>query len=244
MALKVIPIAIIEDSINDADRLKEVWSAYCQKNNLEVKLDVFRDGESFLKAYKFQYDLIFMDIDLPKINGIDTSEELRKKDNEVTLVIISNSPRYAIDGYSVNASDFILKPISGTILNEKMKRLIKIIQYKQSKNINIALKNNIVIKSKDILYIEVIGHNIVYHTNLKTITCRGTLKEAKDKLKSESFFRINYSILLNLDFVMSIDGYNCHLTNGETLYISRNRKKDFNLIFSRFLGGTLWYYYV
>ena len=98
MALKVIPIAIIEDSINDADRLKEVWIDYCQKNNLEVKLDVFTDGESFLKAYKFQYDLIFMDIDLPKINGIDTSEELRKKDNEVTLVIISNSPRYAIDG--------------------------------------------------------------------------------------------------------------------------------------------------
>lgn len=239
MKSKVIPIAIIEDSTVDLERLKLVWEEYCSKMNFEISIDTYDCAESFLENYNFQYDLIFMDIDLPKKNGIYASEELRKIDNEVTLVIISNTPKYAIDGYAVSASDFILKPISPSILFEKMNRILNIIQYKKSKNVNIVLKNNVILKSKDIIYVEVIGHNIVYHTSNQQITCRGTLKEVKEKLSSCCFFRINYSILINLDFVLSIENYNCNLTNGETLYISRNRKKEFNYTFSRFLGGTL-----
>lgn len=234
----MLPVAVIEDSVNDAKRLQDVWREYCDLTNTDSALDIYPSAEEFLSQYHCQYDLIFIDIDLPGKSGLFASQKVREADESVPLIIVTQVAKYAIDGYTVNATDFILKPISVGILKEKMVRVNNIIERRKSMSINLMVKDNI-IKTENLIYVEVSKHNIIYHTIDGNIVCRGALKNVETKLPPNVFTRLNYSFVVNMNYISSIDKLDCKLTNGETLFISRNRKKEFSYDFARFLGGSL-----
>ena len=91
-------IAIVEDEKDFSDQLQEYLKQYAKENNVEIKVSVFYDGESILAGYAPEYDAIFLDIQMPGIDGMQTAERIREIDEEVVLMFITNMAQYAIYG--------------------------------------------------------------------------------------------------------------------------------------------------
>lgn len=236
----MIKIAMVEDNAKDAERFRAVLHDYQAEKGLETELTVFEKGNDFLSDFIGQYDIVFMDIELPDGNGLEISRELRKKDKHVILVFLTNLGQFAINGYEVDALDFMLKPVEKDIFSEKMKRILRHWKRNRKLNVNVVLAGGKkIIKSKNIIYVEVQKHDILYHTKDEVIVERGALKNVEEQLKNALFARPNYCFIVNLRHIVGVDKYDLLLDNGETLQISRNRKKDFMSEFSRYLGGTI-----
>ena len=120
-----------------------------------------------------------------------------------------------------------------------MKKFAAAVMSNQSSEINLLINNGKrVIRSSDIVYVEVIKHDLSFHTVNGVFTERCSLKEVESRLSKSHFSRPNYCYLVNLRYVVAIEKFDVILSTGDALQISRNRKKEFIDDFSRFLGGS------
>lgn len=162
---------------------------------------------------------------MPNINGIDASFKLRKFDHEVKLIFLTNLQQYALEGYKVEALDYLIKPIKYTSLKNV---LLKVLKAKNSDK-KIIIKNIdgiFSINMKDIYYLEVLRHKIIYHTTNGDVALWGNLSLEENKLDLEQFAYCNNCYLVNLNYVTKIDNENVYL-NKISLKISRGKRKDF-----------------
>ena len=107
----MVNIAIVEDDKSQAEQLESTLSRYSNEFRDPLKTTVFYNAMAFLNKYSGEYDIVFMDILMPMLNGMDASRLLREKDEKVMVIFVTNMQQYAIQGYEVGAFDFILKPV-------------------------------------------------------------------------------------------------------------------------------------
>lgn len=103
--------AIVEDNSVDAGKLKDFLERFAAKSGEVFITTVFKDAADFLNGYKQIYDMVFMDIELPGINGMEAAHKLRTVDGKVTLIFVTNMARFAVKGYEVDAADYVVKPV-------------------------------------------------------------------------------------------------------------------------------------
>lgn len=124
----MVKIAIVEDSLSDANRMQEYLERWRASEGEEIQVSIFQRAWDFLSSFNGQFDIIFLDIMLPDKNGVDTAKCIRKVDESVIIVFTTNMKQYAINGYEVNALDFVLKPIRYNRFELLMKKCISRIQ--------------------------------------------------------------------------------------------------------------------
>ena len=213
-----VKIAIVEDEAASAQLLEECLLRYQAETGAEMTITCFPSAEALLRDYRGEFDLLFMDVDMPGINGIDASRRLREMDSRVVLIFVTNLAQYAIYGYEVDALDYILKPVNYYAL--MMLPCEGGVRY---------------LNSTEICYVEVQGHELIYHTaSGERLRTSGALKQAEAKLGG-GFFRCNYCYLVNFSYVTKVSG-NLVTVGGEDLQISRNRRKAFLQQLSQFYG--------
>ncbi len=225
----ILQIAIVEDNENDYLNLKTHLDKFSLENNIPMKLFYYSSGEAFLNEYRPIYEIVFLDIQLPGMNGMDTAKKLRDLDNLVTLIFTTNIASLAIEGYQYNANDYLLKPIKYETIEAKMKKIMKNVKIK-TRTIPIMMDGKVkLIEYSSLLYIESFGHNLVFHTIEGNFEVRDkkTMKNLEEELSEFNFARCSVSYLVNLSFLSGIDKNEAVLINKERLPISRNRKKDF-----------------
>lgn len=223
----MIHIAVCEDEQNELERLQTNIRRYQTETGDECAFTVFGDGLDFIQRYKPVYDVIFMDIDMPRMNGMEAARGLRRIDQNVPLVFITNLKQYALRGYEVEALDFLVKPIGYSAFSTMMARVKKRLPPKPYEDIyitNAGGAHRIVVQ--DIYYVEVIQHYIVYHTVQGEVRFWGSLAEEEKKLPGELFARCNKPYIVNLSFVKRVDGYDLYIA-GDVLKISRGQKPEF-----------------
>lgn len=241
----MINIALIDDNLNDLNTLKSFIDKYTESDELdsqiEVNITTYNDPTSFLNENNFKYDLIFLDIEMPKINGISLAKRIRVKDSNVGLVFITNMAQYAINGYEVSAIDYILKPLDYYDFALKFNKIINFVKRNISNYIYLkSVENNLIkVDVNEIIYVEIFSHYLIYHLENREIKVRGTISEAENNLSNYYFSRISKSFLINLKHVINIKLDNVLLTGNIELIISRLRKKDFLEAFYKYLGGGL-----
>ena len=175
---------------------------------------------------------------MPQLNGMEAAKQLRQLDRSVSIVFLTKLAQFAINGYEVNALDYILKPVNKYSFSLKMKKVLSYIKKNNTKEITIMSKNDIYhFHTTDIFYIEILSHQLVYHTQKGIFSIRGTMTEAETKLSPYNFKRCNNCYLVNLQHVTGIQG-NKVLINDSFLQISRSRKKDFITAVTNYLGGS------
>lgn len=231
-------IAVVDDNLNDRKMILDYLSQFFNESGGDYTTSTFEDGVSFLKDYSFSYDFIIFDIDMPQMSGIDTAKELRKKDSNVTIMFVTNMPQYALEGYSVEAVDYVLKPLSYPDFRLKMKKATRYILRNSVKKvtINTTEEGLITVDSSDIYYVESKLHYIYYHTKKGIYKMRAKLTEVEDILLPYHFARSGGSFLINLAYLEKIDG-NEIVVADETLPLSRRMKASLMSAFTKYIGG-------
>ena len=115
-------IALVDDDRNDRSQLRTYISNYLGEEGADCEIEEFENALTFLSGYAYTFDLVVMDIDMPGLSGIEAARQLREKDPHVTLMFVTNMPQYALEGYAVEAVDYLLKPLSYPDFRLKMQK--------------------------------------------------------------------------------------------------------------------------
>lgn len=222
----MIKIAIVEDQKNAAQLLENYINRYGEEQNHLFQVTRFLNALAFLNPYQ-GFDLVFMDIQLPYMDGLSVAKKLREIDSQVTLIFVTNMAQYAVRGYEVEALDFVVKPVTYSDFAFKMKRALKAIPLSNKKKIAILHKGDMVsFNSDEVEYVEVRGHNLIYHVQGKEYQVRGTMKKVQDQFAEWNFLRCNNCYLVNPHHIQWVKDYMVKVGDDE-LQISHPRKKQF-----------------
>lgn len=225
--LQVIKAAVVEDDSRCREQIVGFLKRYGEEKNIGIEITEYADGKEITENYRPCYQVIFLDIEMPMLDGMKAAQAIRQKDSQVVIVFITNVARYAVKGYEVGALDFILKPLKYEPFALKMNRIVRMADQPSEKSIMVTVGSDIYrIPVPKLLYVEVVRHQVVYHTTEEDICVRSSLKEAEKLLLENGFEKCNTCYLVNLRHVKGIKD-NYVLVGSEKLQISRARKKGF-----------------
>lgn len=223
----MLRIAVVEDNDGDYETLRGGLTRYAEEHGKQADVRRFSSALKFLDAYRSDFDVVFMDIELPDINGMDAAERLRCLDGCVALVFVTNLAQFAVRGYGVAAADFIVKPVNYYKLASLMSKLEFKIRLAREDVITLRTKGAVErVSLSDILYIEIDKHRMTFHTSTKDIVISDTLDNFSAKLPQDRFLRCYQSFIVNLKYVSSFGGDELTLSDGTVVPVSRARRKE------------------
>lgn len=229
-------IAVIEDDTRESDSLRSLLSAYAAAHGVAFSADVYHDASSFLAVGKGVYDIVFMDIGLPDMSGMEAAKRLREKDESAVLIFVTSMANFAVRGYEANALDFIVKPVGERALDAALSRALKLLCRRTGIDIAVGVASGLrMLSSSGIHYVEVRDHLIVYHTDEGEITEFGSLKKPERLLEAHGFIRCNNSTLVNLRYIGEVTADSVTV-DGAVIPISRSRGKGFIKALNAYLG--------
>ncbi len=233
----MIKAAIVEDQAEDFEKLQTYLRDYGNENGISFEIVRFSNGLNFIEEYRPEYDLIFMDIEMPHLNGLDAARRLREIDEDVALIFVTNMLQYAINGYEVDAIDFMVKPVTYFNFSRKLKKALKLIGRNEGKTIVVHSEDRTqVMPVSEIYYIEKDKNYLLIHSAKGEFRERGTISELAEELSEFGFSRCFSSCLVNLKYVTSLEKDRL-IVEGDILPISRRQKKEFMMDFAKYFGG-------
>ncbi len=221
-------IAIVEDDKNTQEELKQHLLHFSDEHKLSFNIQCFTDAKSFLERPASIFTLVFLDIDLPGMNGMDAAEKLRQEKNDIMIIFVTSLAQYALKGYKVQAFDFLVKPFNYYALEMSLNRALPTLKTKgKTLVISQTDRTKKIINIADLIYIEVINHTLYFHTLKNTYTSIDTLDRYHKELNEDNFALCNRCYLVNLHFVTGIKANDVILADGHKLPISRYKKQTF-----------------
>lgn len=225
-------------------------------------ITIVGEGENALEALKLveelRVDLIFLDIKMPKISGMELARILMDRKNCPGIVFVTAYDQFALEAFQVNAIDYLLKPIDRKELarimekkvyslresveeeEEKMEKLLNYMDRNRDEGLNkltVHHKDRMIpLNFKDIIYISVEDKNTIVRTGDNKYFINSTLNDIYEKLDSRKFFRCHKSFIVNLDYISSIEPwfnatFNLRMKHiDEVIPLSRSHAKEFKCI--------------
>lgn len=246
---------IVDDEMPAREELKYILS---KMENIEVVGEATHGMEALELINKFKPDIVFLDIEMPKISGIDVARKLLEKNHRPKIIFVTAYDKFAVDAFEVNAIDYLLKPISEERLKKtlrkinsikerdevadygKIKEIIEEIQGNKIEylsRISVYYKDKLIpIVTKDIFYITIEDKTTIIVTENKKYEVNWSLNELMEKLNPKDFFRSHKSYIVNLNKIESVEPwfnytYNINLRDKkEIVPVSRSHTKEFKRI--------------
>ncbi|MDY6339067.1 MAG: LytTR family DNA-binding domain-containing protein [Saccharofermentans sp.] len=229
-------IAICDDEERYRIELKTILNKLLI--NADLNIDTFDDGNILADAFAASpYDLVFLDIEMPALDGITLAKKIRSRSENVFIVFLTSHIEYALEGYEVNALRYLTKPVD----IEKLKEVIRYVQEKQGSSRQIIIKEDgeeILIDINDVIYMESMNQNVRIVTAGGEHVIRYNISDFEDQLKNDGFFRIHRGYLISLSKVKKLSGNDVILDGGETLPVSRSNVKPLKEALYTYVEGT------
>ena len=233
----MIRVLIAEDDPQCFRQLEEFLDDYSRETGRSFQVTHYDNGEDLVERYRPEYDLLLLDVDMPFLDGMTAARHIRRVDPEVVIVFVTNLAQYAIQGYSVNALAYILKPLNYFSFSQRLTRVLRYVKKGGGGYITVAVKGGALkLEVGGIYYMERLGHQLMFHTSDGVYASSATLQQMEEALSDKGFIRCNKGYLVNLAHVSGVrDG--CAVVQGDKLLISRGRRGPFLSALADYVGG-------
>ncbi len=245
--MSALNIAIVEDESSHAEVLQQYIRGWEKKNHKECRFYQFSDAESFLFewAENKDWDVLFLDIQMPGMNGVELAKKIRDQGDQVAVVFTTGITDYLREGYEVAALHYLVKPLDPGKVETCMQRVMRerserekeqvfLIEAEEIRNGEPGERTMLRLLQRDIVYIEAVAHNSDVHLEKSVYRDREGIGVWKDRLRAGSFVVCHRSYLVNLLYIRRIDPAEIILDSGERLPLSRRNVKGVKDAFIRF----------
>lgn len=231
-------IAVVEDEKPHADILVKYITEWTRKESYKGHVQVFADAESFLFEWEENraWDVLFVDIQMPGISGIELAKKIRMKDDMISIIFATGLTDHMQEGYEVSALHYLIKPVDEEKIRRCMERIVKgregrqngqpmLLEVEEASGESRGERIMLRILPEKIVYIEASAHYTEIHTEEKTYRGREGIGEWEKRLDGEKFVLIHRSYLVNLLYIKQIGKGEICLDTGEHLPLSRRKQK-------------------
>ena len=230
---KMLSIAICDDQQDSLETIEEELHRSSKNLNVEIETHLYTDGNDMLglmKNNKDYFDVVFLDIDMPKITGLDVAAKMRSINQEILLVFISAHEQYVFESIDYNPFKYIRKNKIEEEIEYSLKRAYKRISSENAKSIVVKTEDGEVrLKHTSIMYFEVYARRMSVFTNgnqKRNLVGRKTIKKLYSELNDEDFIQIHSGCIVNVKYIDEYSGHDITLDNGTKLIVSRPRIKE------------------
>lgn len=228
-------IAICDDQRSDREALRAMLESY--GNNFEIR--EYGSGGSLCEDMGFIQEsrVVFLDINMDGMDGLEAARQIKTEYPKVHIVLVTAYVNYALDGYKVKASRFLLKDDLEKTLPECMDDILKEIQQEERVVEFNFVEGNVPIRIDDIIYIETSRHKNIFYTKNQTFSIYRKMDELERDLKGMGFVRIHQSFLINMKYIGKISSYVMTLTTGKQISVPKSRYPDVKRQYTLFKGA-------
>jgi len=223
----MIRIAIVEDEQQYRDLFTSYIRRYAAEHKLEISISCFSDGLMITEDYIPQWDIILLDIQMKYQDGMSAARSIREHDQDVAIMFITTLAQYAIQGYEVDAADYVLKPVEYEKFAFRLERMLRRLPDRSDSWILLPTEDGqdkVAISAID--YITVEHHDLQIHVEDKCYHQRKSISSIEAELPEGVFYRCDNSVIVRLSAVTHI-GKDTIEAAGAVLPVSRSRRKGF-----------------
>ena len=224
----MLSIAICDDEEYFRITEKQLILKYMAGKNCECMIDMYESGKELLNLREElnQYHIIFLDVNMEEIDGIETAKEIRKITKDVFIVFVTAFITYALEGYKVDAVRYLIKDHESLekAMTECMDTILEKMDYEENEMTFDFQEGKTTISLENILYIESNLHRLIFYMageDAVHYTIYTKLDDVAESLQNKGFCRIHKSYLVNATYVKAIRRYGVNLTTGNILSVSR-----------------------
>ena len=235
-----IRIAVVEDEKESFEYVSRCLKDWGKQNGQLLHLTHVSCAEEFLFEYNRPdcFDLLFLDVYMKQMNGMELAKEIRKFDKDIPIIFLTGVSDYVFEGYEIGAIRYLLKPVQKEKLAEVMDLCLE--KFKNRNDDYISFKyqgEQMRLLRSDIMFLEVNGHYLRMETVKETFEWKDSLQSMKERLDGKRFVSANRSAIVNLEYVSKITRDECLLENGTKIQVSKGAYRTLNEAFMAYYVG-------
>lgn len=237
----IINIVVCDDDQDFLDNIQKELFHLANTLNIAIETYLYTDGNKVVDLIyndKEDFDILFLDIDMPDISGLEVAKKLREKGSDIILIFISAHEQYVFDSIEYNSFRYIRKNRVKKELPVAMRAACSRLAELEDNNIVVKTEyEEVKIKHSDIMYFETAARKVGIHlSNGEVLAVRKTIKELCEELNNEDFIRIHSGCVANAKYIDKFSSYDITLDNGEQLIVSRTRVKNVKTALMNYWG--------
>lgn len=233
----VVRIAIVEDETELHDYYGKLLEAWGRAEDVRIAVTFVGSSEEYLFKYDGRkiFDIIFLDVCMKDMNGMELAHRIRKFDRNVQIVFLTGKPEFVFEGYEIGAVRYLVKPVDERRFAEALDACME--KRRSGREDYFTLKyqgENLRLLKSEIVILRVDGHYLHMQTTDRVYEWKASLKEMLSKLDPARFVMANRSVAVNLEFVSKITREECILESGEVIPVSRGAYESLNAGFMKY----------
>ncbi len=231
----MICVAICDDEKYMSDIIEKMVSDFFHRKNMDVVITRFSSGEELLK-YDRRIDILFLDIQMKEMDGMETARRMRKRKFKGFLIFITILKEMVFESFEVQAYDYLLKPVENTYFEKMMERLFVSLQSSSETNLLVQKGyESRIVPFEDIVFCEIIDRKVYLHLeSSEVVDFYDRIENLETKL-DDRFFRCHRSFLINMKYLKGYKNGRAYMNGGIEIPVSRLRSKEFSSVILQYM---------